>query len=112
VLSGHVPDEPEALACHALLLLHEARAAARVDAHGDLVSLEDQDRGLWDDRMVARGDELLQRSLRLGRRRRGDAAAAANAFERAASLATNAAVRRWLTAQRRLCLRGTTNEVR
>jgi predicted RNA polymerase sigma factor len=62
VLSGHVPDEPEALACHALLLLHEARAAARVDAHGDLVSLEDQDRGLWDDRMVARGDELLQRA--------------------------------------------------
>jgi len=41
-------DEPEALGLLALMLLHEARSAARVDAAGDLVLLEDQDRSLWD----------------------------------------------------------------
>ena len=41
-------DEPEALGLLALMLLHEARRAARVDAAGDLVLLEDQDRSLWD----------------------------------------------------------------
>ena len=39
-----MPDEPEALGLLALMLLHDARRAARVDAAGDLVTLEDQDR--------------------------------------------------------------------
>ena len=41
-------DDPEATGLLALMLLHEARRVARVDAAGDLVVLADQDRGLWD----------------------------------------------------------------
>ena len=42
--SALMPDEPEALGLLALMLLHDARRAARVDAAGDLVPLEEQDR--------------------------------------------------------------------
>jgi RNA polymerase sigma-70 factor (ECF subfamily) len=42
------PDEPEALGLLALMLLHDARRAARVDGVGDLVTLEEQDRDRWD----------------------------------------------------------------
>ena len=41
-----MPDEPEALGLLALMLLHDARRAARVDGAGDLVPLEEQDRSL------------------------------------------------------------------
>lgn len=47
-------SEPEPLRLLALMLLHEARRAARVDVKGDLVLLEDQDRALWD-RVLLRG---------------------------------------------------------
>ena len=43
-----MPDEPEVLGLSALMLLHDARRAARVDASGRFVALEDQDRALWD----------------------------------------------------------------
>ena len=43
-----MPDEPEALGLLALMLLHDARRDARVDAAGELVLLEDQDRARWD----------------------------------------------------------------
>ena len=42
-----MPDEPEASGLLALMLLHHSRRDARVDAAGDLVLLEDQDRSLW-----------------------------------------------------------------
>jgi RNA polymerase sigma-70 factor (ECF subfamily) len=48
----------------ALMLLHDARRAARTDAAGDLVLLEDQDRSLWDKGQIAEGLELVERSLR------------------------------------------------
>ncbi|QUR68928.1 RNA polymerase sigma factor [Mycobacterium spongiae] len=64
VVSDHLPDEPEALGCHALLLFHETRAPARVDAQGDLVTLEQQDRTLWSRALTDRGDQLLHRALR------------------------------------------------
>ena len=67
VVAAHLPDEPEALGCQALLLCHEARAPARVDADGELVDLEHQDRDRWDLTLAHRGDQLLQRALRLGR---------------------------------------------
>lgn len=67
VLSHHLPDEPEALGCHALLLFHETRAPARLDDHGGLVSLEYQDRTRWNHRLADEGDALLQRALRMGR---------------------------------------------
>jgi RNA polymerase sigma-70 factor (ECF subfamily) len=61
-----MPDEAEVLGLHALLLAHDARRAARVDANGRLVLLEDQDRGLWDRRAIAHATELATRALRLG----------------------------------------------
>jgi RNA polymerase sigma-70 factor (ECF subfamily) len=67
MVSEHLPDEPEALGCQALLLFHETRAPARVGADGELVALEDQDRTLWDHDQARRADELLRRALRLGR---------------------------------------------
>ena len=45
VLAMLMPDEAEAAGLLALMLLHDARRAARLDTHGDLVTLEDQDRG-------------------------------------------------------------------
>src|SRR5271165_328536 len=48
LLSQLMPDEPEALGLLSLMSLHNARRQARLDADGDLVTLEDQDRTLWD----------------------------------------------------------------
>jgi RNA polymerase sigma-70 factor (ECF subfamily) len=48
----------------ALLLLHDSRRAARADAHGDLVLLGEQDRGLWDREQIAVGIELVTLALR------------------------------------------------
>jgi RNA polymerase sigma-70 factor (ECF subfamily) len=56
-------EEPEALGLLALMLLHEARRAARVDAAGDLVLLEDQNRALWDQARIAEADGLIKRAL-------------------------------------------------
>ena len=58
-----MPDEPEALGLLALLLLHDSRRDARLDARGDLVLLDEQDRSLWDMREVEEGLRLLDRAL-------------------------------------------------
>jgi RNA polymerase sigma-70 factor, ECF subfamily len=65
-ISGLMPDEPEALGLHALLLAHDARREARVDASGALVLLEDQDRTRWDPEAIAQATRLTTRALRLG----------------------------------------------
>lgn len=62
-----MPDDPEALGLLALLLLTDARRAARVRADGLLVSLEDQDRSAWDRERAAEGTSVLDRALRLRR---------------------------------------------
>ena len=49
------------------MLLHDARRAARLDADGDLVTLEDQDRGAWDAAEIAEGVAMLEAALRRGR---------------------------------------------
>ena len=67
VLAALMPDEPEALGLLALMLLHDSRRDARVDAGGRLVLLEDQDRALWDHAEITQGRELVQRALALGR---------------------------------------------
>jgi RNA polymerase sigma-70 factor, ECF subfamily len=59
--------EPEALGLLALLLLHESRGAARTDAAGDLVALQDQDRSCWNAVQIAEGVALTQRALLSGR---------------------------------------------
>jgi RNA polymerase sigma-70 factor (ECF subfamily) len=50
----------------ALLLLQDARRAARVSASGDIVLLAQQDRTLWDRKAIAEGKALVERSLRSG----------------------------------------------
>jgi RNA polymerase sigma-70 factor (ECF subfamily) len=57
-LVSMLPREPEARGLLALMLLTDARRAARVDEHGELVLLEDQDRSLWDREKIAEGLEL------------------------------------------------------
>jgi RNA polymerase sigma-70 factor (ECF subfamily) len=62
-----LPGEPEALGLLALMLLTDARRSARVDGRGELVRLEDQDRGLWDTARIGEGRVLVERALRMGR---------------------------------------------
>jgi RNA polymerase sigma-70 factor (ECF subfamily) len=64
MLAHLMPDEPEALGLLALMLLHESRRAARTNAVGELVLLEDQDRALWDQALVVEGQTILGRALR------------------------------------------------
>jgi RNA polymerase sigma-70 factor (ECF subfamily) len=64
VLSTLMPDEPEASGLLALMLLHHARRTARVDAAGDLVTLEDQDRSAWNKTEIDAGVGLLDAALR------------------------------------------------
>jgi RNA polymerase sigma-70 factor, ECF subfamily len=66
-LADRLPDEPEVSGLLALLLLTDARRAARTDAAGELVLLEEQDRTRWDAAMIAEGEGLVERSLRVGR---------------------------------------------
>jgi RNA polymerase sigma-70 factor, ECF subfamily len=58
------PSEPEIMGLTALLLLQHARAPARLDADGEIVLLEDQDRGLWHREMMAEGLTLVEKALR------------------------------------------------
>jgi RNA polymerase sigma-70 factor, ECF subfamily len=67
VLAVLMPDEPEVLGLLALMLLHDARREARVDAAGELVLLDDQDRSLWDAKRIAEGRRVLDRALPLRR---------------------------------------------
>ena len=66
-LAGLMPDEPEAIGLLALMLLHDARRVSRVDASGDLVLLDEQDRSLWNEEAVAEAVAMLERALRRGR---------------------------------------------
>ena len=63
-LAGLMPDEPEAHALLALMLLHDARRDARF-RDGELVLLADQDRSLWDAGRIAAGRASLERALAL-----------------------------------------------
>jgi RNA polymerase sigma-70 factor (ECF subfamily) len=63
-LSELMPDEPEVHGLRALMLLHDARRAARFRG-GDLVLLADQDRTLWDPAQIDEGRAALDRALAL-----------------------------------------------
>ncbi|MEO8878124.1 MAG: sigma-70 family RNA polymerase sigma factor, partial [Polyangiaceae bacterium] len=56
-------DESEALGLLALMLLHEARAVTRIDAAGDLVLLEHQDRSRWDRGRIAEAKHFIARAF-------------------------------------------------
>jgi len=55
--------EPEALGLLALMLLHDARRAARTSPDGEVVLLDDQDRGLWNRTQIQEGAALVERAL-------------------------------------------------
>ena len=58
--------EPEVMGLVALMLLHESRRKARSDEGGDVVLLEDQDRSLWDAKLIGEGCQLVERAFRAG----------------------------------------------
>ncbi len=66
-LAARLPGEPEAAGLLALLLLTDARRAARLDRGGELVPLADQDRGRWDRDLIIEGEARLTRALAAGR---------------------------------------------
>jgi RNA polymerase sigma-70 factor (ECF subfamily) len=66
LLAALMPDEPEVLGLLALMLLTESRRAARTTPEGVLMPLAEQDRGLWDGALIAEGQELVRRCLRMG----------------------------------------------
>jgi RNA polymerase sigma-70 factor (ECF subfamily) len=61
-----VPDNPELRALLALMLLHDSRRMARTGQDDEIVTLEEQDRELWDRREIAEGVPLLEAALRQG----------------------------------------------
>jgi RNA polymerase sigma-70 factor (ECF subfamily) len=62
-----MPDDAEVWGLQALMLLHDARRAARVDASGRYVALDAQDRSLWDQGRIREGLARLDRAVRLRR---------------------------------------------
>jgi RNA polymerase sigma-70 factor (ECF subfamily) len=62
-LAALMPDEAEATGLLALMLLHDARRAARLDGSGDVVTLEDQDRSLWARAEIEEGVAVLESAL-------------------------------------------------
>jgi RNA polymerase sigma-70 factor (ECF subfamily) len=58
-----MPDDGEVAGLLALMLLIEARGAARVSASGELVTLDEQDRGAWDTALIAEGHRLVRERL-------------------------------------------------
>jgi RNA polymerase sigma-70 factor, ECF subfamily len=66
VLISMLPDEPEVQGLLGLMLLTDARREARVDANGDPVPLEEQDRGLWDRERIDEGLALSERAAAAG----------------------------------------------
>ncbi|SCZ19900.1 MULTISPECIES: RNA polymerase sigma factor [Pseudomonas] len=61
-----LPD-PEVMGLLALMLLHESRRSARSSPDGELILLDDQDRGLWNAELIAEGCDLVERALSTGR---------------------------------------------
>jgi RNA polymerase sigma-70 factor, ECF subfamily len=62
-----MPDDSEVWGLLSLMLLHDARRSARVDAEGRYVTLDEQDRALWDEAKIADGLRALARAVRLRR---------------------------------------------
>jgi RNA polymerase sigma-70 factor (ECF subfamily) len=61
-----LPDDGEVAGLLALMLLTEARRTARVSAGGELVTLDEQDRGAWDTALIAEGHQLVRERLATG----------------------------------------------
>jgi RNA polymerase sigma-70 factor, ECF subfamily len=66
LLRDLLPEASETAGLLALMLLHDSRRAARLDPSGEIVTLEDQDRALWDRGEIAEGQALAEEALRRG----------------------------------------------
>jgi RNA polymerase sigma-70 factor (ECF subfamily) len=64
ILAGLLPDEGEVHSLRALVLLHDARRAARIAADGSVVPLDEQDRARWDRDALSEGIAALHRAAR------------------------------------------------
>ncbi|MGO9515976.1 MAG: RNA polymerase sigma factor [Candidatus Korobacteraceae bacterium] len=62
-----MPGQPENLGLLALMLLHDSRRDARINADGELVPLEEQDRSSWHREQIEEGLRLVERALQIGR---------------------------------------------
>jgi RNA polymerase sigma-70 factor (ECF subfamily) len=67
LLSRLLPGQPEVLGLIALMRVHVARAAARFDARGDMVLLQEQDRSLWDVSAIRDATRILDRAAAMDR---------------------------------------------
>jgi predicted RNA polymerase sigma factor len=66
LLANLLPDEPEVLGLLALMRLTDARRAARTSPDGELIPLDEQDRGSWDRAAIDEGERILRRALSRG----------------------------------------------
>ncbi|MFK4087972.1 RNA polymerase sigma factor [Kribbella sp. NPDC020789] len=66
LIRGLLPNDGEVVGLLALMLLTESRRTARVSATGELVPLGEQDRGSWDQAMIAEGHQLIRERLATG----------------------------------------------
>ena len=64
LLAELMPDEPEVLGLLALMVLEQARSAARTGPAGELIPLPEQDRSSWDRNLIEEGQSLVRRCLR------------------------------------------------
>jgi RNA polymerase sigma factor (sigma-70 family) len=64
MLHGLLPDEPEVAGLLALMLLNDARRPARSNEAGDLITMEHQQRDLWDKALTAEGTALVTAAIR------------------------------------------------
>jgi RNA polymerase sigma factor (sigma-70 family) len=65
-LDASIADSPEVTGLLALMLLTDARRAARADAAGELIPLQEQDRGLWDPELIYEGTSLVAKAMSRG----------------------------------------------
>lgn len=63
ILCELMPEAPENMGLLALMLLHDSRREARVSSSGELVPMEEQDRGLWNQTQIVEGIDLVKRAL-------------------------------------------------
>jgi RNA polymerase sigma-70 factor, ECF subfamily len=87
LLAELMPDEPEVMGLLALMLLIESRRATRATSDGALTLLADQDRGRWDRALIAEGQSIVRRCLRLNQPGPYQIQAAINAVHSDASAA-------------------------
>ncbi|MGA8037520.1 MAG: RNA polymerase sigma factor [Candidatus Acidiferrales bacterium] len=66
ILCELMPGEPDNTGLLALMLLHDSRKLARASSAGELITLEEQDRSLWNHAQIEQGIALVQRALRQG----------------------------------------------